>query len=81
MQGSANIKKLAAAFATFWAGSFLLGLPAIPVPVPPAGPFPGIVTYVSGINDAATKISAFESAIKGSITDQFDPPFYRNFNN
>ena len=63
-QGPANITKLASALATFWAGSFLVGLPFIGV------------SFVSAVNDAAGKVSAFKAAIASSYTTQFDAPCF-----
>lgn len=59
---SANITKLAQMFADYWATSHLL-------PLPPA------VSIVG--NDALTKVSAFEAAIRASYTTSISTPAFK----
>lgn len=68
---STTVTELATAFADYWATVFIV----------PGDPAHGGTAVISVVNDAASKVSLFESAIQESITSSKSEPFFYQFIN
>ena len=66
-----TVTELATAFANYWAT----------VAVLPGDPAHGGTSVISVVNDATTRVSAFEAAIVASITSTESKPYFFNFVN
>ena len=66
-----TVTDLATAFANYWAT----------VAVIPGTPAHGGTSVISVVNDASTRVSAFEAAIEASITTTESKPYFFNFVN